>query len=73
MWDSLAGFIDACKDKIYGTEVERAIEEEVSIAKAEVKLATLTRDIEKAAGKITNAKLKKSYTDAVKRIRSKVR
>jgi hypothetical protein len=73
MWDSLADLITVCKDKIYGTDVERTISEEVAIAKAEAKLATIAREIEKESGKIKDKTIKKSYIDAVKRIRRKVK
>ena len=57
--------------KINGTPVERAIEEEIAISKAECKLAELSVDIQKASTKITDANVKSTYTEAVKRIRAK--
>lgn len=57
--------------KINGTAVERAIDEEISIAKADVKLAELAVDVEKASTKIKDVNIKKTYTDAVTRIRAK--
>lgn len=57
--------------KLNGTAVERAIDEEVSIAKAECKLAELAVDIEKASSKITDDDVKSTYKSAVARIRSK--
>lgn len=57
--------------KINGTPVERAIAEEVSIAKAECKLAELSVDTQKAVSKITDATVKTTYTNAVARIRAK--
>ena len=57
--------------KLNGTPVERAIEEEISIAKAEYKLAELSVDIQKASTKITDTTVKSTYTEAVKRIRAK--
>lgn len=71
MMDSLAGLIEVCKAKIYGTPVERAIDEEISISKAECKLAELSVDIQKASSKITDATVKATYTSAIQRIRSK--
>lgn len=59
--------------KINGTEVERTINEEISIAKAEVQLAELAVDIEKESSKIQDATIKQSYSNAVTRIRSKVK
>lgn len=73
MMNALAGFIEVCKVKFYGTEVERTIDEEISIAKAEVKLAELAVDLEKESSKIQDATIKQSYSDAVTRIRSKVK
>ena len=57
--------------KINGTAVERAINEEIAIAKADVKLAELAVDIEKASSKIQDTTVKKTYTDAMARIRTK--
>lgn len=57
--------------KLNGTPVERAIEEEVSIAKAEVKLAELAVDTQKASSKITDDDVKNTYKNAVARIRAK--
>lgn len=73
MMNALAGFIEVCKVKFYGTEVERTINEEISIAKAEVKLAELAVDLEKESSKIQDATIKQSYSNAVTRIRSKVK
>lgn len=58
-------------NKLNGTAVERAIDEEVSIMKAEVKLAELAVDIEKETSKIMDADVKATYTGAVARIRAK--
>jgi hypothetical protein len=71
MMDALAGFIEVCRDKLYGTAVERAISEETAISKAECKLAELAVDTQKATAKITDPDVKKTYTDAVARIRAK--
>ena len=71
MMEALAGFVEVCKNKFYGTEVERTIDEEISIAKAEVKLGELSVDIQKTTAKITDKDVKKSYIDAVARIRAK--
>lgn len=57
--------------KVHGTEVERAIDEEISIAKAEVKLAELSVDIQETTSKITDADVKSKYTSAITRIRAK--
>lgn len=57
--------------KLNGTPVECAINEEISIAKAECQLAELAVDIQKASTKITDDTVKTTYTEAVKRIRSK--
>ena len=57
--------------KLNGTAVERAIDEEVSIMKAEVKLAELAVDIEKETSKIMNNDVMSTYKSAVARIRSK--
>lgn len=69
--DWLNSIVECCIAKINGTPVERAINEEVSIAKADVKLAELAVDIEKASSKIMDSAVKKSYTDAMARIRAK--
>lgn len=71
MMDALAGFIEVCKDKLYGTAVERAIAEETAISKAECKLAELAVDTQKAVSKITDDTVKSTYADAVARIRAK--
>jgi hypothetical protein len=71
MWDSLADLITVCKDKLYGTAVERAIAEETAISKAECKLAELAVDTQKAVSKITDDTVKSTYTAAVARIRAK--
>lgn len=57
--------------KINGTPVERAIDEEIAISKAECKLAELAVDIQKETSKITDATVKNTYTSAVARIRAK--
>lgn len=67
----LNNLVQCCIDKLNGTPVERAINEEVSIAKASVKLAELAVDVEKASSKITDAAVKQSYTNAMARIRAK--
>lgn len=67
----LNNIVECAIAKINGTAVERAINEEVSIAKAEVKLAELSVEIQKESAKITDAYVKNSYTSAVDRIRSK--
>ena len=69
--DWLDNLIVCCIDKINGTPVERAINEEVSIAKAECKLAELAVDTQNAVSKITDNDVKNTYTNAVKRIRAK--
>lgn len=58
-------------NKLNGTAVERAIDEEIAISKAECKLAELSVDIQKATTKITDTTVKATYTEAVKRIRAK--
>ena len=67
----LNNICDAIIVKLQGTEVDRAISEEIAISKAEVKLAELSVEIQGASAKITDADVKKSYTSAVTRIRSK--
>ena len=67
----LDNLVECAIAKINGTPVERAINEEVAIAKAECKLAELSFDIQKATSKITDANVKATYTSAVTRIRSK--
>lgn len=67
----LNNLMQCCIDKINGTPVECAINEEVSIAKADVKLAELAVDIEKASSKITDATVKQTYINAMARIRAK--
>lgn len=57
--------------KINGTPVERAINEEVAIMKAECKLAELSVDTQKAVSKINDETVKATYTGAVARIRAK--
>lgn len=57
--------------KLTGTPVERAIEEEIAISKAECKLAELSVDIQKATAKITDTTVKATYASAVARIRAK--
>lgn len=57
--------------KITGTPVECAINEEVAIAKAEVKLAELAVEIQEETSKITDATVKATYTSAIQRIRAK--
>lgn len=69
--DWLDNIIQCAIAKINGTAVERAIDEEVSIMKAEVKLAELSVDVQKASTKITDATVKATYTSAVARIRAK--
>ena len=73
MMDALAGFVEVCKIKFYGTDVERAIDEEVCIMKAEVKLAELSVDLEKESSKIKDNTIKQQYSAAVARIRNKVK
>ena len=67
----LNNIVECAIAKINGTPVERAINEEISIAKAECKLAELSVDIQKASSKITDATVKATYTSAIQRIRSK--
>lgn len=67
----LNSIVDCAIAKINGTAVERAINEEISIAKAEVKLAELAVDIQKETAKIKDDAVKNTYTSAVQRIRSK--
>lgn len=69
----LNSFMECCIAKINGTEVERTIDEEISIMKAEVKLAELATDLEKESGKIKDNTIKQQYSAAVTRIRSKVK
>lgn len=69
--DWLDNIIQCAIAKINGTAVERAIDEEISIAKAEVKLAELALDTQKAVSKINDDTVKATYTSAVARIRSK--
>lgn len=57
--------------KLQGTEVECAVDEEITIAKAEVKLAELSVEIQEETAKITDADVMKAYTSAVARIRAK--
>ena len=67
----LNNIVECVIAKINGTAVERAIDEEIAISKAECKLAELSIDIQKASTKITDATVKATYTSAVQRIRSK--
>ena len=67
----LDNLVECAISKINGTPVERAINEEVAIMKAECKLAELSVDIQKASTKITDATVMASYTSAVQRIRNK--
>ena len=67
----LNSIVECCVAKINGTAVERAINEEVAIAKAEVKLAELAVDTQKAVSKINDETVKATYTGAVARIRAK--
>lgn len=67
----LNSIVESCIAKINGTPVERAISEELAIAKAEVKLAELSVEIQKESAKITDADVKATYTSAITRIRSK--
>ena len=67
----LNSIVECCVAKINGTAVERAINEEVAIMKAECKLAELSVDIQKATTKITDDNVKSTYTNAVDRIRAK--
>lgn len=69
--DWLQSITECIIAKLNGTAVERAIDEEVSIMKAEVKLAELSVDVQKASTKITDTTVKDTYTEAVKRIRAK--
>ena len=69
--DWLNNLVECCIAKINGTAVERAIDEEIAISKAECKLAELSVDIQKAISKINNDDVKSTYTEAVKRIRAK--
>ena len=69
--DWLNNLVECCVAKINGTAVERAINEEVAIAKAEVKLAELAVDIQKETSKITDNGVMSTYTSAIQRIRSK--
>lgn len=69
--DWLNNLVECCIAKINGTAVERAIDEEISIAKAEYKLAELSVDIQKATTKITNDDVLSTYKSAVARIRAK--
>lgn len=69
--DWLQSITECIIAKLNGTAVERAIDEEVSIMKAEVKLAELSVDVQKASTKITDTTVKSTYTEAVKRIRAK--
>lgn len=69
--DWLQSITECIIAKLNGTAVERAINEEVSIMKAEVKLAELSVDVQKASTKITDTTVKSTYTEAVKRIRAK--
>lgn len=69
--DWLDSITECIISKINGTAVERAIAEEISISKAECKLAELSVDIQKAVSKINNDDVKNTYTEAVKRIRAK--
>lgn len=67
----LNNITDCIISKINGTPVERAINEEIAISKAECKLAELSVDIQKAVTKITDANVKTTYTNAINRIRAK--
>ena len=67
----LDNLVECAISKINGTPVERAINEEVAIAKAEVKLAELAVDIQKETSKITDNGVMSTYTSAIQRIRSK--
>lgn len=69
--DWLNSLVECCVAKIKGTPVECAINEEVAIAKAEVKLAELAVEIQEETSKITDATVKATYTSAVQRIRAK--
>lgn len=67
----LNNIVECCVAKINGTAVERAINEEVAIMKAECKLAELSVDTQKAVSKINDETVKSTYTSAVARIRAK--
>lgn len=69
--DWLNNIVECAIAKINGTAVERAINEEISIAKAECKLAELSVDIQKATSKISDENVKTTYTNAINRIRAK--
>lgn len=69
--DWLNSLVECAIAKINGTPVERAINEEVAIMKAECKLAELSVDTQKAVSKITDDTVKSTYTSAVARIRAK--
>lgn len=69
--DWLNNLVDCAIAKINGTPVERAINEEIAISKAECKLAELSVDIQKAVTKITDTNVKTTYTNAINRIRAK--
>lgn len=69
--DWLDNLVECCVAKINGTPVERAINEEIAISKAECKLAELSVDIQKAVSKINDETVKSTYTSAVQRIRAK--
>lgn len=67
----LDSIVECAIAKINGTAVERAINEEVAIMKAECKLAELSVDTQKAVSKITDDTVKNTYNSAVARIRAK--
>ena len=67
----LDNLVECAISKINGTPVERAINEEVAIMKAECKLAELSVDTQKAVSKITDNDVKNTYISAVARIRAK--
>lgn len=67
----LNAIVDCAIAKINGTAVERAINEEVAIMKAECKLAELSVDTQKAVSKINDETVKTTYNGAVARIRAK--
>lgn len=69
--DWLDNLVECCVAKINGTPVERAINEEIAISKAECKLAELSVDIQKAVSKINDETVKSTYNSAVARIRAK--
>ena len=69
--DWLNNLVECAVAKINGTPVERAINEEVAIMKAECKLAELSVDIQKATSKINDDDVKSTYKSAVARIRAK--